>query len=51
MSVSSGTDLVLCAIDADSGQVRFGPRLPTPWRSPNWPTLKQPSGSQSARMA
>lgn len=27
MSVSSGTDLVLCAIDAGSGRVRFGPRL------------------------
>jgi Golgi phosphoprotein 3 GPP34 len=27
MSVSSGMDLVLCAIDADTGQVRFGPRL------------------------
>jgi hypothetical protein len=25
--MSSGMDLVLCAIDADSGRVRFGPRL------------------------
>ena len=27
VNMASGLDLVLCAIDADSGQVRFGPRL------------------------